>query len=419
MSTITVVDINVAGTQLGAPACVEVRIRVDAPLVFEPDIELTLSTGDRELVCSRLRDQVDAGWLPKGEFLVRAVWGSLWDAPGEIQVKATASVAKAGERIAAGQSASTVQVTGTGAGADSASGLAWHLDPVPGGPQVDALSWKKGHADWFFRHFDHAARTIISYMLGDSPLLRGRILDVGCGDGITDLGIALRCEPELFIGADPFEGYKRLPTILADNGLDASVLPPNLRFAPFDANHLPFPDDSFDVVLSWGSLEHIAGGHLQALREIKRVLRPDGLLFAHPGLYYSNPGHHLGEFSDEPFVHLKHSREDLRRLVLNTTPRYMDRSGEFATPEQYWQWFEELNPITVASFETELRALEFEPWRVAIRTEDRIEYTQEILSYPMQDLATGELYVSCINRKRPRPEGFRMLDPSSVASRLG
>ena len=33
------------------------------------------------------------------------------------------------------------------------------------------------------------------------------VLDVGCGDGITDLGIALRQQPELLIGADPFRGF--------------------------------------------------------------------------------------------------------------------------------------------------------------------------------------------------------------------
>ena len=55
-----------------------------------------------------------------------------------------------------------------------------------------------------------------------------------------------------------------------------------LRFLPADANAIPFEDDRFDVVISWGSLEHIAGGHAQALREIRRVLKPDGLLFAHP-----------------------------------------------------------------------------------------------------------------------------------------
>ena len=413
---ITIQELRVSGLQTGGPASIEVHLTVESAIVFEPDVELVVGNAEGDAVRSRLRDQMDVGWLPRGTFRFRALAGSLWRSAGDAEVHATASHAVADERIAAG--ARGVSVVVEGGPADAQPQLAWQAGSLPGEPDIEALSWKKGHGDWFFRHFDHAARTIISYMLGDSPLLRGRILDVGCGDGITDLGIALRCQPELLVGIDPFAGYQRLPSILEANALDRSVLPDCLRFAPFDANHLPFPDDSFDVVLSWGSLEHIAGGHLQALREIKRVLRPDGLLFVHPGLYYSNPGHHLGEFSDEPFFHLKRPREELRRFVLSTTPRYMDRSGEFATPEQYWQWFEELNRITVASFESELRALEFEPWRVAIRTEDRIEYTPELLPYPMQDLATGELYMSCFNRKRPRPEGFRMLDPSSVESAL-
>ncbi|HET7403385.1 MAG TPA: hypothetical protein VFJ62_16435, partial [Usitatibacter sp.] len=116
-----------------------------------------------------------------------------------------------------------------------------------------------------------------------------------------------------------------------------------------------------------------------------------------------NIGHHLGEFSDEPFFHLKKPREEIRRMVLETPPRYMDRSGEFASNEQYWQWFTELNPITVTRLEQEMRALEFRPWRVAIRTQDLVEYTPEIEHYPMQDLATTELYSSWINKKKARP----------------
>ncbi|MGZ5081379.1 MAG: hypothetical protein ACXWHZ_18630, partial [Usitatibacter sp.] len=133
---------------------------------------------------------------------------------------------------------------------------------------------------------------------------------------------------------------------------------------------------------------------------IRRVLRPGGLFFVHPGLYYSHFGHHLGEFSSEPHFHLKKPLEEVKRIVFGTQPNYMDRSGEEATQEQYWQWFNELNPITVSAFEQELRALDFEPWRVAIRTEGVIEYTPELLRYPMQDLATNELYLSCINRKK-------------------
>jgi SAM-dependent methyltransferase len=105
-------------------------------------------------------------------------------------------------------------------------------------------------------------------------------------------------------------------------------------------------------VLSWGSLEHIVGGYARALAEIRRVLKPGGLFFVHPGLFYSDEGSHLGEFPfarAESHMHLKLERDELRRRVLAEAPQYIDRSGEFSSPEQYWQWHTELNPITVAS----------------------------------------------------------------------
>src|SRR3546814_6624615 len=79
----------------------------------------------------------------------------------------------------------------------------------------------------------------------------------------------------------------------------------------------------------------VCSSNLQALHGIRPVLLPDGLLFVHPGLYYSNFGHHLGEFSTEPHFHLKKSPQALRELVFSTTPNYIDRSGEFASPAQY------------------------------------------------------------------------------------
>jgi SAM-dependent methyltransferase len=280
--------------------------------------------------------------------------------------------------------------------------LSWQVRSADGTAPIEALSWQRGASDWFYKHFDHAARTTATYLLGDSPLLKGRILDVGCGDGITDLGIALRWKPQELVGIDPFRGYERLPQILRDAHLPLDRLPENLRFTPDSANALPFADDSFDVVLSWGSLEHIVGGHAQALKEIRRVLKRDGLLMVHPGLFYSDVGNHLGEFAfarDEPYVHLKRPRDWLRERVLASEPDRMDRSGDLATPAQYWQWFTELNPITVPGFEHELRSLGFEPWRVALRTHDRVDYTPELQKYSFVDLAVGELYVSAWNRK--------------------
>ena len=47
-----------------------------------------------------------------------------------------------------------------------------------------------------------------------------------------------------------------------------------------------------------------------------------------------------------------------------------------------------------------MRELGFEPWRIAVRTHDRVEYTAELQNYSFVDLAVGELYVSAYNRKR-------------------
>jgi hypothetical protein len=52
---------------------------------------------------------------------------------------------------------------------------------------------------------------------------------------------------------------------------------PNCTFQPATAESLPFPDDSFDVVVSSLVMHHLAeDGRLPAVREMRRVLRPGG-----------------------------------------------------------------------------------------------------------------------------------------------
>ncbi len=372
---------------------------ITAPIAFAPRLRARIEAADGRAWDSDSAGTCYLAWLPRGRYRFHATLPAEVPAGAvRFHLQACALEAMADVVVA------TMHGNGVaGPAPDGGEGAwSWQFESVAPTAPLGTLSWNKGHGDWFFRHFDHAATTVVTYLLKDSPLLRGRILDVGCGDGITDLSIALRTGCRELIGIDPFRGYERLPGIVASNGLPADLVPGSLRFLPEDANRLPFPDDSFDVVLSWGSVEHMAGGYLQALREVKRVLKPEGLFMVAPGLYYSTIGHHLDEFSDEPFFHLKKPREEIRRMVLERAPRYIDRSGEFAGNEQYWRWFNELNPITVTRFEQELRALEFQPWRVALRTVPLVEYTPEIEHYAIETLANTELYMSCVNRKRPR-----------------
>ncbi len=53
----------------------------------------------------------------------------------------------------------------------------------------------------------------------------------------------------------------------------------DVRAGDVEAEPLPFPDDSFDIVLFNEVLEHLRIDPVGALREVRRVLRPNGRLF--------------------------------------------------------------------------------------------------------------------------------------------
>jgi ubiquinone/menaquinone biosynthesis C-methylase UbiE len=367
----------------------DIALDVDARVAFLAATGATLHE-------SGLSDaQWDVCWLPQGRYTLRCTLSPAELPEGTTHVEVRAFARVEGTRSVVATSRARVPA-GVPPGVPA---LAWELEAQAGTPPVASLAWRQGYASWFFQHFDHASRTLVEYVGGDSPLLRGRVLDVGCGDGITALGIALRYHPRELIGIDPFRTYENLPEILARHGLAHLRQPPNLRFLPEDANALPFPDDAFDAVISWAAVEHFAGGYTKALAEMRRVLKPDGLLFIHPGLFYWNQGHHLAEYSHEPFFHLTRGEAEVREIVMTAAPRYADRGGAVPTREQHWRWYQELNRITVDEFEDALRALGFEPWRVALRTDPLVEYRPGMRQRRFTEVGITELYVSCFNRK--------------------
>lgn len=92
-------------------------------------------------------------------------------------------------------------------------------------------------------------------------------LDIGCGNGEVAKYIAQTYRGNVTgIDIDP-EQVK----IARDSDGDI----PHLKYLEADSTDLPFEDDSFDVVLSFGVLHHIDNWD-DALEEIKRVLRKGG-----------------------------------------------------------------------------------------------------------------------------------------------
>jgi SAM-dependent methyltransferase len=98
---------------------------------------------------------------------------------------------------------------------------------------------------------------------------RGRdVLEIGVGMGADHLEWA-RVRPRTLVGIDLTERAVRFTRAR----LLAHGVPP--RLATSDAERLPFPDASFDLVYSWGVLHHSPDTGL-AVREVHRVLRHGG-----------------------------------------------------------------------------------------------------------------------------------------------
>lgn len=96
----------------------------------------------------------------------------------------------------------------------------------------------------------------------------GFVLDAGCGTGRYSAAWRKLMPAARLVGVD----INR--TILRDGQVD----PEALRPVNGTLERLPFADDTFDVVMSRGAIQHTANPR-QALRELVRVVKPGGLLF--------------------------------------------------------------------------------------------------------------------------------------------
>ena len=98
------------------------------------------------------------------------------------------------------------------------------------------------------------------------------LLDCGCGPGTITLGLAEAVAPGQVEGIDiESRMIERAITIAKERHAE------KVRFQVADIRDLPFPDSSFDAVYSSAVLEHL-GNPVQALQEIFRVLKPEGLI---------------------------------------------------------------------------------------------------------------------------------------------
>lgn len=118
----------------------------------------------------------------------------------------------------------------------------------------------------------HAARTVATSAAYLEPLLEGGmdLLDIGCGPGSITAGFADLVVPGSVVGVD-----SSADVIAEASEAHADLL--NLTFREGNVYDLDAADESFDVVHAHQVLQHLADP-VAALREMRRVVRPGGLV---------------------------------------------------------------------------------------------------------------------------------------------
>jgi len=160
----------------------------------------------------------------------------------------------------------------------------------------DFFAWNR--VDWMKR---------LEARAGRSP---SRILDLGCGDGVTEVYLAEAFPQATFSGIDVSDESIK---VAAERGLQ------RCDYCSFDGRSVPFADQSFDAVFIAGVLHHITDdeNRAQVLGEVNRVLRPGAPVY----IFEQNPSNPVTRRIVDRCPFDKHARllssSELRSLMTN------------------------------------------------------------------------------------------------------
>jgi SAM-dependent methyltransferase len=122
--------------------------------------------------------------------------------------------------------------------------------------------------------YERAFLPMVNLLSGDEKA----VLDAGCGAGRTTIALGRAQKTAQIVALDRFdsdyiEGGGRL---LLERNLRRAGLAERVQIERGDLTALPFPDQSFDAVVSAHAVDHLGKSTERGLREILRVLKPGG-----------------------------------------------------------------------------------------------------------------------------------------------
>jgi ubiquinone/menaquinone biosynthesis C-methylase UbiE len=122
------------------------------------------------------------------------------------------------------------------------------------------------------------------------PLSGAKVLELGCGNAEKTRIVAQKAASILALEVDEIQLVKNVS--ITDL--------PTVTFARGGAEHIPAADSSFEIVLMFKSLHHVAIEQMDnAFTEIHRVLKPGGVAYLSEPVYSGDFNEILQLFNDE------------------------------------------------------------------------------------------------------------------------
>jgi ubiquinone/menaquinone biosynthesis C-methylase UbiE len=179
------------------------------------------------------------------------------------------------------------------------------------GDSYESSRYADAHMDGYR---DFRNQTLLSILQDNFGSTNLRILEVGCGTGLTLQFLSRTSRDYSLFGIDLSD------TMLQQAADKADALENAPKLSIGDADRLPYADKQFDVVFATRFIHQFSHAAKQQLwREFKRVTRSNGLIVLE---FYARPYHHLryylggkkGRSAEAYFSHYP-TRKEVREIV--------------------------------------------------------------------------------------------------------